>query len=111
MHGVMNTAMGTDLIQSQVFCFDKTQMLTLKREVVMGTLSETMSSVWTSCLNSGGQPFCSVMTNKTHCWRGHLAAPGCTTGRPSLVFKTLQKWQKQELKVIYDTCKNRSCLD
>ena len=53
MHGVMNTAMGTNLIQSQVLCFVKTQMLILKKEVVMVTLSETMSSLWTSCLNSG----------------------------------------------------------
>ena len=66
MRGMMNTAMGTNLKQSQVLCFDKTQMLTLKKEVVMATLSETMSSLWTSCLNFGEQPSCSVMTKKAH---------------------------------------------
>lgn len=63
---MMNTAVGTNLKQSQVLCFDKTQMLTLKKEVVMATLSETMSSLWTSCLNFGEQPSCSVMTKKAH---------------------------------------------
>lgn len=109
MHGMMNTAVGTNLKQSQVLCFDKTQMLTLKKEVVMATLSETMSSLWTSCLNFGEQPSCSVMTKKTH-GEGDLAAPGCTIGGPSQVFKTLQKWQNKNLE-LDDTCKKRSCLD
>lgn len=109
MHGMMNTAVGTNLKQSQVLCFDKTQMLTLKKEVVMATLSETMTSLWTSCLNFGEQPSCSAMTKKTH-GGGGPGSPRVYHRGPSQVFKTLQKWQNKNLE-LDDTCKKRSCLD
>lgn len=98
MHGMMNTAVGTNLKQSQVLCFDKTQMLTLKKEVVMATLSETMSSLWTSCLNFGEQPSCSAMTKKTHGGGGpgspRVYHRGTLTG-----FQNTSEMAKQELRV------------
>ena len=99
MHGMMNTTVGTNLKQSQVLCFDKTQMLTLKKEVVMATLSETMSSLWTSCLNFGEQRSCSVMTEKAD-EGGEPGSPRMYHRETLTAFQNTSEMVKQELRVI-----------